>query len=272
LWVKIAAMIENITIYLQNTDIFSLPMLAILISVGFVVGFVNTVAGSATAITYMLFMAMGMPVSVANATSRVGVLLQFTTSSIMFKKEGFLDFGEAFKIGVPVMIGSMFGAEFAALINQNIFEIILAVFLLIMIFFMFYDAKTFISGHPDNALKRLTPTKWIAFLLIGFYGGFTHIGVVILLIFASVMLVGMNIVKANAIKQFAVMLYTPVALVVFAVHGQINWEIGLIYSIGNVLGAIVGTKTTIRFGGNFIRWCVVVIIVIFISQLIWKNI
>ncbi|MDR1984369.1 MAG: sulfite exporter TauE/SafE family protein [Prevotellaceae bacterium] len=263
---------ENITAYLQNADVFSLPMLAILITVGFIVGFVNTVAGSATAITYMLFMAMGMPVSIANATSRVGVLLQFTTSSIMFKKKGLLNFREAFKIAVPVMIGSVFGAEFAAIINQHVFEIVLAIFLIIMIFFMFYDAKLFMKGQPHKKLEKFTVIKWIAFLLIGFYGGFTHIGVGILIIFASVLLVGMNIMEANAVKQFAVMLYTPVALVVFAVQGQINWEVGLIYSIGNVLGAIVGTKTTIRLGGNFIRWCVVAIIVIFIAQLILKNV
>jgi uncharacterized membrane protein YfcA len=265
-------MFDNITAYLQNADIFSPPMLAILTITGFVVGFVNTVAGSATAITYILFMAMGMPISVANATSRVGVLLQFATSSIMFKKKGFLDFSEAFKIGIPVMFGSIFGAEFASLVNQRIFEIILAIFLTVMIFFMFYDAKMFINGQPEKKHERFTLIKWIAFFIIGFYGGFTHIGVGILIIFASVMLIGMNIVEANAVKQFAVMLYTPVALTVFAIHGQVNWEVGLIYSTGNVLGAIVGTNTTLRLGGNFIRWCVVVIIVIFIGQLILKNV
>ncbi|MDR1198459.1 MAG: sulfite exporter TauE/SafE family protein [Prevotellaceae bacterium] len=262
---------ESINTYLENADIFSLPMLAILTFVGFIVGFVNTVAGSATAITYMLFMAMGMPVSVANATSRVGVLLQFTTSTIIFKKKGFIDFREAFKVGIPVMFGSIFGAEFAALIDQHIFEIILSVFLVVMIFFMFYDAKMFINGQPEKRRGQFTAVKWIVFFIIGFYGGFTHIGVGILLIFASVMLVGMNIVEANAVKQFAVMLYTPVALTVFAIHGQVNWEVGLIYSAGNVLGAIAGTKITVRFGGNFIRWCVAVIIIIFIGQLILKN-
>jgi len=265
-------MFENITAYLQTADIYSPPMLTILIVVGFVVGIINTVAGSATAITYMLFMAMGMPISVANATSRIGVLLQFTTSSIIFKKKGFLNFKEAFKIGVPVMIGSIFGAIFASLINQHIFEVVLAIFLVIMVFFMFYDAKMFINGNQEKKLEKFTIIKWLVFCLVGFYGGFTHIGVGILLIFASVMILGMNILEANAIKQFAVMLYTPLALIVFAIHGKVYWEVGLIYSVGNVLGAIAGTKMTIRFGGNFIRWCVAAIIIVFVGHLILKNI
>ena len=264
-------MFDSISTYLQNTALFSAPMLAILIGVGFVVGFINTVAGSATAITYMLFMAMGMPVNVANATSRIGVMLQFTTSSLLFRKKGLLNFREAFKIGVPVMIGSLFGAEFAALINQRILEIVLALFLIVMLFFMYYDAQKFLNGQPSKKNEKFTVIKWIIFFFIGFYGGFTHIGVGILMIFASVILVGMNLVEANAVKQFAVMLYTPMALIVFAIHGQINWQVGLIYSIGNVAGAIVGTNTTIRFGGNFIRWCVLFIVVIFIGHLILKN-
>jgi uncharacterized membrane protein YfcA len=264
-------MFDSIITYLQNTAIVSVPMLAILIGVGFVVGFINTVAGSATAITYMLFMAMGMPVNVANATSRVGVMLQFTTSSLLFRKKGLLNFCEAFTIGIPVMMGSFFGAEFAALIDQRILEIVLALFLVVMLFFMYYDAQKFLHGQPSKKNEKFTAVKWIIFFLIGFYGGFTHIGVGILMLFASVILAGMNLVEANAVKQFAVMLYTPVALIVFAIHGQINWQVGLIYSIGNVLGAIVGTNTTIRFGGNFIRWCVLFIVVIFVCHLILKN-
>ena len=264
-------MFDSVTTYLQNAALFSAPMLAILIGVGFVVGFINTVAGSATAITYMLFMAMGMPVTVANATSRVGVLLQFTTSSLMFRRKGLLNFHKALKIGVPVMIGSILGAEFASIIDQRIFEVILAFFLIIMVFFMYYDAQKFMHGHSTKKTERFTVIKWIIFLIIGFYGGFTHIGVGILIIFASVILSGMSLLEANAIKQFAVMLYTPMALIVFAIHGQINWQVGLIYSVGNVLGAIVGTNTTIRFGGNFIRRCVLIIIIIFIGHLILKN-
>ena len=45
--------------FLQNSDVLSLPIICILIVVGFVVGFINTISGGATAISYALFMAMG---------------------------------------------------------------------------------------------------------------------------------------------------------------------------------------------------------------------
>ena len=48
--------------FLQNSNVLSLPSICSLIVVGAVVGFINTISGGATAISYALFMAMGMPI------------------------------------------------------------------------------------------------------------------------------------------------------------------------------------------------------------------
>ena len=73
---------DYITDFLQNSDVFSLPIISILVVVGFVVGFINTISGGATAISYALFMAMGMPITMANGTTRLGVTMQFATISM----------------------------------------------------------------------------------------------------------------------------------------------------------------------------------------------
>ena len=80
---------EQIAEYLQNASIYSPGIIIILITVGFIVGFINTIAGMATAISYGLFMALGLPINIANGTTRLGVLLQFLTSSVIFKKKGY---------------------------------------------------------------------------------------------------------------------------------------------------------------------------------------
>lgn len=66
---------ESVMNFLSTTPYWDPAMIAVLIAVGAFVGFVNTVAGLATVISYSLFMFMGMPINIANATSRVGVLL-----------------------------------------------------------------------------------------------------------------------------------------------------------------------------------------------------
>ena len=106
--------------YLLYTDPFSPSMITILVMVGFFVGFINTLAGMATVLSYALFMSMGMPINVANGTTRVGVLSQFAVSTLIFKRGGYLDINTGTKVGIPVAIGSVIGAQLVAVLNPRI--------------------------------------------------------------------------------------------------------------------------------------------------------
>ena len=48
----------------------------LLIVVGFIAGFVNTIAGGGTLLTMPMLIFMGLPPSVANGTNRVAILIQ----------------------------------------------------------------------------------------------------------------------------------------------------------------------------------------------------
>ncbi|OFY38795.1 MAG: hypothetical protein A2X18_08985 [Bacteroidetes bacterium GWF2_40_14] len=263
-------MFTTITDYLLNTDPFSPSMIAILVLVGFVVGFINTLAGMATALSYVLFMAMGMPINVANGTSRVGVLSQFAVSTLIFKKKGYLDTKIGTKVGIPVAIGSIIGAQLVAVLNTQIVEIVMGILLPIMAISLMTDSKLSIKGN--NGIKdNLTPLKFIVFVVVGIYGGFTHAGVGILIIFGSIYFYGLDMLKANAIKQFAVLLYTPLALAVFILHGQVNWPVAFIYAVGNVCGAIVASRVAISWGIRFINWVVAIAVISVSFWLIYKQ-
>lgn len=256
--------------YLQTADPFSAPMLAILIGVGFFVGFINTLAGMATVLSYALFMAMGMPINIANGTTRFGVLAQFAVSSVIFKREGYLDLKEGYRVGIPVAIGSLVGAQLVAVMNPKIIEIVMGCILPFMAYLLVSDKKPNFSSI-GGVSSKITLSKFIIFTLIGVYGGFTHAGVGILIIFGSVYLLGTDMLRGNAIKQFAVVMYTPIALAVFIWHDQVNWPIALIYSIGNIAGAVLASKLAVKWGVKFIRWCVGAAVIFVAFWLIYKQ-
>jgi Predicted permeases len=257
--------------YIQNAPYYSPGMLAILIGVGFFVGFINTIAGMATALSYGLFMAMGLPINIANGTTRVGVLAQFAVTSFIFKKKGFLNISTAAKVGIPVGLGSLSGAQLAATLNPNVIETIMGILLPIMAILLFIKPKT---SKIEETLEKQKMNWWkaIIFFFIGVYGGFTHAGVGLLIIFGSCFMLGLDMIKSNAIKQFAVLIYTPIALFVFIYHGQVNWPIALIYSIGNIAGGIAGSYASIKGGENFIKVSVATVIFIMSFWLLYKNI
>lgn len=290
-------MIENFTNYIQTADPLSAGMISLLIGVGIFVGFVNTLAGMATALSYALFMAMGMPINVANGTTRVGVLAQFAVSSVMFKKSGYLDTILATKVGIPVAIGSLAGAQAAAVLNPSVMEIAMGVMLPIMAIMLLYSqhrrSKADASSTANSTTRStasstaaisstaaaaaaaksqaFSAAKFIAFMFIGAYGGFTHAGVGILIIFGSFYLLGLDILRANGIKQFAVVIYTPIALTIFILHGQVNWTVALIYSIGNVTGAILASRYAVKWGAKAVNYIIAIAVFAMSFWLIYKN-
>lgn len=276
-------MIENFTNFIQTADPLSAGMISLLIGVGIFVGFVNTLAGMATALSYALFMAMGMPINVANGTTRVGVLAQFAVSSVMFKKSGYLDTKLATKVGIPVAIGSLAGAQAAAVLNPSVMEIAMGIMLPIMAIMLLYsqhrrskaDASSTASSSTSSTSaaksQAFSAAKFIAFMFIGAYGGFTHAGVGILIIFGSFYLLGLDILRANGIKQFAVVIYTPIALTIFILHGQVNWPVALIYSIGNVTGAILASRYAVKWGAKAVNYIIAIAVFAMSFWLIYKN-
>ena len=261
---------EHFAHFLQTADIWSPEMLAILIGTGFVVGFINTIAGLASAISYALFMAMGMPVNIANGTTRPGVLLLFLVNSILFKRAGILPVRTSIRVGIPIAIGSFAGALLATHLIPHIFEWIMACTLPVLASLLFIDTRS-VKITPLGEEASVTPLKFFLFILIGFYGGFTHAGVGLLIIFGAVFLLGVDLLRANAIKQFAVVVYTPIALTVFILNDKINWPVALIYAVGNIAGGLWGSRVSIKRGSKFIRWSLTICVALISFWLIYKQ-
>ncbi|MBO5804456.1 MAG: sulfite exporter TauE/SafE family protein [Bacteroidales bacterium] len=264
-------MIERIGDFLMNTPWWDPSIIAVLVIVGAFVGFVNTVAGMATVISYGLFMAMGMPINIANATSRIGVMLQFSTNSFIYKKEGLLDVGLATRVGVPVALGAFFGAEMASMLPPQVMEIASGVLLPLIVILLIIDKDKVMKRFDLHYTPQMTLWKYLLFFILGIYGGFTHAGIGILVILSSFFFLGQDLTHANAIKQLTTVIYTPVALVIFAIHGQINWPVALIYAVGNVIGGVVASKVAIRWGEKFIKVAVIVVVLIMSAYLLWKQ-
>ena len=253
---------------LSHVDIFAPEIILLLMVAGFLVGFINTIAGSGTVITYSLFMMLGLPANYANGTIRIGVIMQTLAATLNFRKHKALDFKKGLKLALPVVLGSVIGALIAVEINENIFEKILAGILLVMLFFIFYQPEKWLKNKTDIILRQPTIVQLLLFFGIGLYGGFIHIGVGIFLLSALVLNAGYDLVKANAIKVMIVFLYSPFALTVFVMSDHIHYGMGLISAIGNVIGGIVGSKMAISHGAKFVRWVLMIVIILFTAYLL----
>lgn len=236
--------------------------ITVLIVSGLMVGFINTLAGGGSIISLSVLMMLGLPAGVANGTNRIAIAIQTLTATSSFRQQKVLETKKAILLSIPAVIGSLIGAWIAVDINEAAFEKAIGVIMLFMLVFILYKPEKYIYGRADLASKPFTWKTYIIFFLIGIYGGFIHLGVGYFLLAGIVLGAGLDLVKANAVKVFIVLLYTPFTIFVFLFNGQINWKYGLIMSIGNVVGAVVASRLAVSKGVVFVKWVIVVVILI----------
>ena len=254
--------------YLSNLEIYSWQVMSIIFFAGFAAGFINTFAGSGTAINYFLFFMLGIPVNVASGTVRMGVIMQALATSISFYKKKQLDIVKAIYISVPVTLGSIVGAEIAVSVNILLFERLIGAVLIIMLFFLFYDPERWIKGKQVLSSRKSSYWHLLLYFVIGIYGGFLHIGFGLFMIAALVWISGYNLVKAAAIKIFVVLIYTPFVFTIFILNNQVEYLIGFVTGLGNLTGGLLAASMASKFGAGFIRWILIFVLFLFSLKLL----
>jgi uncharacterized membrane protein YfcA len=236
-----------------------LIQLLVLLGAGLLAGFINTLAGGGSLLTIPALIFAGLPSTVANATNRVAVLLQTLVGSVQFRRKGKLDVSQAAVLALPALAGAILGAFIAAEIPRHIFDPILGILLLVILATLFFKPTKGDGETP--ARKTPLPLRVLVFFGIGVYGGFIQAGVGFLLIAAITWILGLDLVRTNALKVAVVFLFTLVALAIFAFYGQVMWLHGLVLAVGNVCGALIGVRFAIKRGTAAIRWVIAVAVV-----------
>jgi uncharacterized membrane protein YfcA len=126
-----------------------------------------------------------------------------------------------------------------------------------MLLLVIFKPDIWIRSNSEVKQKKYPILSFIIFFFIGVYGGFIQVGIGFFLLAGLVLIEKLDLVRANAIKVFLVLAYTPLALIVFIINKQVDFKLGLILAIGNMTGAWVGSKVAVTWGPKFIRWILI---------------
>lgn len=72
----------------------------LLIPIGFIAGFINTIAGGGTLLTLPTLLFLGLPAPIANGTNRVAILIQTFTAVRGFKSKGVSTYPFSLYLGI----------------------------------------------------------------------------------------------------------------------------------------------------------------------------
>ena len=210
----------------------------LLIITGIVSGFINTLAGGGSMITLPALMMMGMPADVANATNRVGVLMQSVTSVKGFDSKGLLDREAVVSLLVVTVAGALVGSLIASYLPVWVLKPVLLGTMIAMALVMLVRPEAVVppEGTIPRSLKE-HPLAALGLFMSGVYGGFVQAGVGFILIAALAGGMRYDLLRTNALKGVCTAIFSGVALAVFAVRGQVWWIPGAILAVGSIAGA-----------------------------------
>lgn len=241
-----------------------------LVVLGLIAGVINTLAGGGSNLTVPALMVMGMPPDVANATNRVGVILQGVVGAVGFKKHDKLPTTDLKSMLIPLLIGSAVGGAVASYAPQSLLKFLLLGAMLTVAAIVLIRPN--VIAPPAGTVAHTVAEKpqavwWL--LLAGFYGGFVQAGVGFILITAFAGVLRYDLVASNALKVLATVLFTGVALVIFIANDQVRWAPGLLLAAGSMVGAYIGVKLALNISQQSLKWFLFIMTLAASAAAIW---
>lgn len=240
---------------------------ALLIIVGFAVGFINTIAGGGSLLSLPTLIFLGLPPTVANGTNRVAIVIQTAMATAGFKSKGVSTYPFSLYLGISAFLGSILGARIAVDIDGTTFNRILAIVMITVVLIIIFKPKMRLEEMQERLTGKYLWLSIVVFFFFGIYGGFINAGLGFLMILFMHFVNRMNLVRVNATKVAVVFIYMLSALAVFAFNDKVNWKLGFILAIGNGTGAWVASRFSVKKGDGFIKSFLVVMVVLMAAKL-----
>jgi uncharacterized membrane protein YfcA len=233
-------------------------LLAVVVLAGVAGGFANVVAGGGSLVTVPALILVGVPESMANGTSRLGIVLQNVVAVLRYRAAGVLP-SRLLSLVAPTLLGAAAGAAVAVwVVPGGGFR---RIFGGVMLFW-----AAVIAARADAFLargRRRDLPPWFVFVLlfaIGIYGGFVQAAAGYLLLALFTLGMGLPLKEANILKVALICAYMPVAFVIFVATGNVDWVLGLILSAGQVVGAWLGAGVVMGGGVLVVRVVLVAVV------------
>lgn len=241
----------------------------LIILVGFIAAFLNTVGGGGSLFSVPILTFIGLPITMANATSRVAILFQNIFAVGGFRSKGIeLPWPYAIYLGLASLGGGVLGSFLASTMSDAVFKKIFVVVMIFSVGLVLFDP--FKSKGDEKLSGKHQMIGAFLFLFIGVYGGFVQAGIGFLVIAVLSLVNNLSLVKSNYVKVFAAIVYTGVSVMVFTWQDKIDWFTGLILAIGHALGGWYASRWSVKAGEVWIKR-VMVVSVIAMAIALWYS-
>ncbi|PPK98064.1 hypothetical protein CLV92_102217 [Kineococcus xinjiangensis] len=258
---------------MTGTTLASLGLLTIVLLVlaAFLAGWVDAVVGGGGLVQLpALLLVPGIDPLQALATNKLAGAMGTATSSVTYYRRVHPNLRTALPTALVAALGAAGGALSAAAVPEGVLEPVILVALVVVAAYTLLrpdlGGATVLrfSGHRHTVVAALTGA------VIGYYDGIAGPGTGAFLVFALVGLLGYAFLEASATAKIINLATNVGALLVFAAHGAVLWELGLVMGCANLLGGYLGARTAVSAGSRFVRVVFLAVVSVLIVRLGWQ--
>ncbi|OEF22664.1 TSUP family transporter [Vibrio rumoiensis] len=247
----------------------SFEIMALLIAVAAVAGFIDAMAGGGGLITLPALLAAGITPAQALATNKLQSSFGSFSASLYFIRSGAVKLQEMWLPIVCTFIGSALGAEAVQHIKPDVLMSIIPIVLIAISGYFLFSSVT----PKPNEKPKLSEAAFAFFVGggVGFYDGFLGPGTGSIFAVCFVALGRYSLVAATAHTKVLNFTSNIAALTFFILAGLPIWELGLTMAIGGFIGARLGARVVLGNGQKWIKPLVIIMSMSMAIKLLWEQ-
>jgi len=234
----------------------SIDILSVLFVVAIIAGIIDTLAGGGGLIVLPTLLIVQLPVLNALATNKLqGTFGTLTASITLWRKKAirWTDIRTAFYAS---LVGSAVGTTVVHFIDASLLEWCIPVVLIIIACYFFIASN---AGQKEtDAMMSKRHYHYGIVPTIGAYDGVLGPGTGSFFSFANVAFMGKTLTQATVHAKFLNFASNIASLIIFIASGNIVWLIGAVMIVGQVIGALIGSRLILSKGQIVIRPLIIV--------------
>jgi uncharacterized membrane protein YfcA len=240
----------------------------LLILVGFVAGFIDSIAGGGGLLGIPALLLAGAPPVTALSTNKLQAIFGTATAALSYARAGQVSLRSQ---GAYALVASLGGGAGALLASRLPAEAIRAALPILLIGVALYFGLRTGLNDEDRA-ERMGPKAFGATVIpsLGFYDGLLGPGTGSFYMLGFVTLRGHGLLKATAHTKLINLASNSGAMAVFALTVESWWLLGLAMGVAQVLGAQLGSRAALRVGARLIRPLLVAVSLALALRLLWQ--
>jgi uncharacterized membrane protein YfcA len=237
--------------------------------VGLLAGTIDAIAGGGGLITVPVLLSAGLPPQLALGTNKLQSVCGTASAAFSYYRQGWLKRQGLFSGLLSSGAGAILGALATQVTSNALLNKIIPLILLLVFIYVIFCPRL---GHQDATPKLSLNRFYFVFgTLLGFYDGFFGPGTGGFWVFLLMYLLGYNLLKATAYTKVFNLNTNIIAMLCFALGGNIDYRIGLCMALGQLLGGRIGAQLAMHKGTQLVRPLFLFMMLVAILTLLYRD-